>query len=55
MITEKERNAINIVTNLLDRRSKWLKENEPTATKEIENNWNASAQILELEHLDLSE
>lgn len=53
-ITDKEKEAIDIVVSIIDRRIAWLKENEPQATKEIESNWNASSLVLELKHLNLN-
>jgi hypothetical protein len=53
MLTDKEKEAINIVVDLLDKRNDWLKDNEPTAVNEIKSNQNAAAQVLELEHLKL--
>ncbi len=54
-ITDKEKEAIKIVVNMLDRRIKWIQENEPHATKELDANYMASSMVLELEHLSLSE
>lgn len=53
-ITSNEKEAIDIVVSIIDRRIAWLKENEPQATKEIESNWNASSLVLELKHLNLN-
>lgn len=54
-ITDKEKEAIKIVVGMLNRRIRYIQDNEPNATKEIIENYVAAGMILNLETLPISE
>ena len=55
MITDKEKEAIKIVVGMLNRRIRYIQDNEPHNTKEIIQNYIAAGRILNLETLPISE
>lgn len=54
-ITDKEKEAIKTVVGMLNRRIRYIQENEPNATKKIIENYIAAGMILNLETLPISE
>ena len=52
-ITNNEKEAIDIVIEMINKRLNWLKKNEPEATVEIKSYDNARSWVAALEHLDL--
>ena len=53
MITNNEKEAIDIVVDMIDKRLNWLSQNEPNATTEIKDFITARVCVDALEHLDL--
>ena len=52
-ITNNEKEAIDIVLDMINKRLNWLGNHEPEATTEIKAYDNARAWVAALEHLDL--
>lgn len=53
MITNNEKEAIDIVIDMINKRLNWLSKNEPEAVAEIREYDNAKSWVVALEHLDL--
>ena len=53
MITNNEKEAIDIVVDMIDRRLSWLSKNESEALTEIRAYDDARSWVAALEHLDL--
>ena len=53
MITNNEKEAIDIVIDMINKRLNWLSKNEPEAVVEIRAYDNAKSWVAALEHLDL--